>query len=129
MYCTLGFSAITLYIFSSAKPPLTSLTYSTPNLIASLAILDLVVSIERATSFFTNSLITGITRFLSSSSVIRSAPGFVDSPPISIMSTPSAIISSARFKASSIRKCMPPSAKESGVMFKIPITKVLIIYQ
>jgi hypothetical protein len=41
-----------------------------------------------------------------------------------MMSTPSEIISFARFIAAGSELCIPPSAKELGVTFKIPITKV-----
>ena len=44
---------------------------------------------------FNISLITGMTRFNSSSSPTGSEPGLVDSPPISIISTPDPIISIA----------------------------------
>ena len=83
-----------------------------------------VVSTLIVTPSSASSVITGITRSRSVSSLTRSAPGRVDSPPTSITSTPSAIISFARFIADSKSKCRPPSAKESGVTFNIPITRV-----
>ena len=73
---------------------------------------------------FTNSVTAGITLSSSSASLTRSTPGLVDSPPISIMSAPSAINLRPCVIASSLDKYFPPSANESGVMFKIPITKV-----
>ena len=124
MYCTLGFAAINAAIFSSAKPPLTSFTYVAPAAIACLATSDLVVSILTTAPSFTISVITGITRFNSSSSVTLAAPGRVDSPPTSMMSAPSAINLRAWAIASFESKNFPPSAKESGVTFKIPNTKV-----
>ena len=68
----------------------------------------------------------GITRASSSSSDTRSTPGLVDSPPISMMSTPSANISCPRFTAASKSLWRPPSAKESGVTFKIPMTIMVV---
>ena len=120
-------STLQTYIFSSANPPLTSFTYFTPALIAFAATPLRIVSIETGTPSFTTSSKTGITRANSSSSLTRSAPGLVDSPPISIMSTPSSSILLARDIAASVVKWRPPSANESGVTFKIPITKVRII--
>ena len=108
----------------SASPPLTSFTYVAPAPIAACAVLARIVSILTTAPSSTNSVTTGMTRSFSSSSLTRSAPGLVDSPPTSIMSTPSAIISFARVIADAKSKCLPPSAKESGVTFKIPITRV-----
>ena len=83
----------------------------------------LYVSIEIAISeiFFIASII-GTILFNSSSVLTGSDPGRVDSPPISMISTPSSIILSARFKAALESKYIPPSENESGVIFKIPIT-------
>ena len=69
---------------------------------------------------------TGIVRVISSASLTRSAPGLVDSPPMSMMSTPSAIISKPRATAASNSLCLPPSAKESGVTFKMPMINMSI---
>src|SRR5579859_4284539 len=66
--------------------------------------------------------ITGSTRFNSSASLTGSAPGRVDSPPMSIMSAPSPANFTARAAAASGCKNCPPSEKESGVTFTIPIT-------
>ena len=81
------------------------------------------VSIEIITSrfaaiFFT----TGRTREASSSAETKAAPGRVDSPPISIMSAPSFTICTAWLNAVFLSINLPPSEKESGVTFKIPIT-------
>ena len=127
MYCTLGFDAITLAIFSSASPPLTSLIYVAPTLIACLATSARIVSTLTTAPSFTNSLMTGITLFNSSSSLTLSAPGLVDSPPTSIMSAPSTTKRRPPNTASSLDKCLPPSANESGVIFSIPITTVRLI--
>ena len=63
----------------------------------------------------------GITLESSSSKLILSEPGLVDSPPISIMSAPSFNNYSAWIKALSLLRYFPPSEKESGVTFRIPI--------
>ena len=49
------------------------------------------------------------------------APGLVDSPPISIISAPSFIISAAYFILLSKSLNFPPSEKLSGVTLSIPI--------
>ena len=59
----------------------------------------------------------------SSSSEIAVEPGRVDSAPMSIISAPSLIISLTPAIAASTSKKSPPSEKESGVKFKIPIIK------
>ena len=64
-------------------------------------ILKVSMDTGMSNSFFTAS-ITGVTRAISSSSEITVCPGRVDSPPISTMSAPSAIIASAWRRASSI---------------------------
>ena len=65
---------------------------------------------------------TGITRASSSSTLTSAAPGRVDSPPISMMVAPALIIRLACFTASISELWAPPSEKESGVTFRIPIT-------
>jgi hypothetical protein len=65
---------------------------------------------------------SGITRSSSSSSGTGGAPGRVDSPPMSMMSAPSTIIRSAWRSASPRIANLPPSEKESGVTFRMPIT-------
>ena len=123
-YCTFEFFAITFAISGSARPPLTSFTIVAPAPIAAAAVDARIVSMLMVTPSSASSVITGITRIRSSSSLTRSAPGRVDSPPTSMMSTPSEIISLARLIAASKSKCLPPSAKESGVTLRIPITRV-----
>ena len=96
---------------------------SAPAFIASSAVLALYVSIEIIISNFSLiALIIGTTLFISSSTPTGAKLGLVDSPPISIMSAPSLISSSACFTASSTSLNFPPSENESGVTFKIPIT-------
>ncbi len=51
----------------------------------------------------------------------------VDSPPTSMMSTPSSTISKPRAMATCVSKLRPPSAKESGVTLRIPMTNMAII--
>ena len=61
-------------------------------------------------------------RSISSATEIFTCPGRVDSPPTSMISAPSLIISSVCFNAASRSPYFPPSEKESGVTFRIPIT-------
>ena len=124
MYCTFELLAISFAIFSSARPPLTSLIYVAPAVIPCFATSARIVSTLTTAPSLTNSVTTGITLSSSISSLTRSAPGLVDSPPISIMSAPSAINLRPCVIASAFDKYLPPSANESGVIFKIPITKV-----
>ena len=87
-----------------------------------LATIDLVVSIDIQTSdFFLIPSITGITLEISSSKLTGSENGLVDSPPISIISAPFLTISNACSIAVFFLKYCPPSEKESGVTFKIPM--------
>ena len=65
---------------------------------------------------------TGITRRNSSVSLTGSAPGRVDSPPMSKISAPWATSSSAWATAASVLRNFPPSEKESGVTLTMPIT-------
>ncbi len=86
--------------------------------------LDKVVSILISISSSAISLIDFIvsaTRKICSSAFTRSEPGLVDSPPTSIISAPSYIISRACFTAGVVSLNFPPSEKLSGVTFKIPI--------
>ena len=64
---------------------------------------------------------TGVMRESSSSRVTGSAPGRVDSPPISKMVAPAAAICRPWAIAASAPKNRPPSEKLSGVTFTIPI--------
>ena len=58
----------------------------------------------------------------SSSGGMAVYPGRVDWPPMSMMSAPSRAISRAWATAAWGTQYLPPSEKESGVTFKIPIT-------
>ena len=116
-------SAMTFAMFLSYFNPQISFTRSAPAAIAAFATLLLYVSIDTGISNF--SLIarmTGTTRPISSSSEINVYPGRVDSPPTSIIVAPSFIISSVWTSAASRLLNFPPSEKESGVTFNIPIT-------
>ncbi|CAL1241227.1 protein of unknown function [Candidatus Methylocalor cossyra] len=117
-------AAKTLNIFLSAKPAEISLIRSTPaSKATSATLLSVVSTLNRhpAGSLLRRRRTTGITRSICTSADTGSAPGLVDSPPISIISTPSAIISSARRSALSGSKYSPPSEKLSGVTLSIPI--------
>ena len=117
-----SYFAITAAIFGSYFNPQISLTRSAPAWIELSATLLLKVSTETGMSkCFLTASITGRTLCASSSALTGVWPGRVDSPPISIISAPSAIIASVCLKASSIWFHLPPSEKESGVTFKIPI--------
>ena len=80
---------MTLIIFSSLSAEI-SLIISAPSFKESSATFDLRVSTDIPISgnFSLNSLITGITLDISSSSSTGSAPGLVDSPPTSNQSAP-----------------------------------------
>ena len=65
---------------------------------------------------------TGATRLISSSAVTGAAPGRVDSPPTSSSSHPSATSRSACATARSAVAKRPPSEKESGVTFTMPMS-------
>src|SRR5574341_1210362 len=66
---------------------------------------------------------TGTTRRGSSSTGTMGAPGRVDSPPRSTRCAPSSAIRSAAATASARARKRPPSEKEPGVAFTIPMTK------
>ncbi len=101
----------------------TSLMISTLNSNAAAITAAVLVSTEMAIGKrFLIASITGNTRSNSSASETRSAPGRVDSPPISITSAPASIIISAWRSAASRSKNKPPSENESGVTLRIPMT-------
>ena len=105
----------------------TSLMISAPALAAADMICGLLVSIESGISENLRiASISGIVRRISSSIVTGTAPGLVDSPPISRISAPSSInrraCSCARFASAK----SPPSEKESGVILITPIMFILL---
>jgi hypothetical protein len=118
-------SPTTLNIAGSA-PAETSFTIVAPASSAARATAGLRVSTDTGTSGSSSAIrrITGTTRWISSSGATTSEPGRVDSPPTSTSSAPSATIWIACFTASSTLAYEPPSEKESGVTFTIPITRV-----
>ena len=66
-------------------------------------------------------------RFHSSSGVTGVAPGRVDSPPTSTMAAPARTMSSPCSTAASGSRYAPPSEKESGVTFKIPMMRGVLV--
>ena len=109
-------------ILESKVNELISFTILAPFCNASLATFDFDVSIEINDSGFNLmiSSITGITLLISSSSLIGSAPGLVDSPPTSRISAPLSNNLIPCSTAFSFLKYFPPSENESGVTFRIP---------
>ncbi len=101
----------TTSIISESLNPETSFTMSAPDLIASTATFGLRVSIEISPSglILFSSLITGITLLNSSSTSTGSAPGLVDSPPMSSHIAPESQISNPLLTASfSSNLLLPP---------------------
>lgn len=114
--------AMIFAIFGSPLSAVTSFTMFAPACKACSATSDLYVSIEIGIFVnFRSSFIIGITLFNSSSNETSFEPGPVDSPPTSIMSAPCFSSSRALFSAFLRVLNSPPSLKESGVTFKIPI--------
>ena len=86
-----------------------SLTMDAPAMIAASITDDFLVSMLIGTPNPTTSFITGITRSISSLAVTGTAPGLLDSPPISIMSAPAAIRPWALEIADFTSRYLPPS--------------------
>ena len=103
----------------------TSLRRSAPASKAARATAALRVSIEigSAKPSARSAAITGTTRAASSSTGTGSAPGRVDSPPMSRMSAPSAARARACAIAAARPRCAPPSEKLSGVTFSTPMIR------
>mmetsp|Transcript_10137 Transcript_10137/g.30387 ORF Transcript_10137/g.30387 Transcript_10137/m.30387 type:complete len:286 (+) Transcript_10137:474-1331(+) len=109
----------------SNSPPDTSLIQSAPAKTAALATAAFRVSTLMVTpSFSRTARITGTTRRISSSAGTSGAPGRVDSPPMSMTCAPAPTMASAAVTASSSRMWSPPSVNESGVTFRMPMTRV-----
>src|ERR1700736_2635425 len=120
-------SAIVSAMAGSFCNPQTSLTTLAPSSVARRATLALDVSIEIGTSMRLASLPRmGSRRASSSSAATGVCPGRVDSAPTSIMSAPSAASFSDCCMAASRLKNLPPSEKESGVMFNMPMMTGLV---
>ena len=108
-----------------------SLTSSAPAFMASLMTTAELVSTEIQTSKLLRiASISGITRANSSSTDTSTAPGRVDSPPISIIRAPSSmsVLTRPSTLSTSITKWLSfadansePSEKESGVALIIPM--------
>ena len=97
---------------SSKRSPLMSFTICAPASSELRATPDRQVSIEIGIlTAAASASITGMTRRVSSSSVIGSLPGRVDSPPTSMRSAPSCSISFPRAIALSRSKYWPPIGK------------------
>src|SRR3989344_7200627 len=94
-----------------------------PAAIAARATCGFMVSTEIGTSLSARSaLIRGTRRSISTSAGTGSAPGRVDSAPISRMSAPSAMSRRACASAASGARKRPPSEKLSGVALTMPMT-------
>jgi hypothetical protein len=115
-------SATTAAIPGSARPPDTSLTITAPAPRAAAATSARVVSMLSGTPAAASALITGSTRAVSVGPSTRSAPGRVDSPPMSMMSAPVRRSAMPCATAASTLAYRPPSEKESGVTLRTPIT-------
>ncbi len=116
---------VTTVRIAGSESPLTSLTRSAPAAMARRATSGLRVSMETGTGDEdANAFRTGPTRRHSSSQGTVSAPGRVDSPPMSMIAAPSETIWRARAIAASASAYRPPSENESGVTLRTPITRV-----
>ena len=100
----------------------TSLMQSAPIASAARMTSGRRVSTEIGTPSGTKASSTGLSRRNSRAGSTGSAPGRVDSAPMSMRSAPSAIIRWACSTARSGLAYWPPSENESGVTFRIPIT-------
>mmetsp|Transcript_93979 Transcript_93979/g.265626 ORF Transcript_93979/g.265626 Transcript_93979/m.265626 type:complete len:225 (+) Transcript_93979:335-1009(+) len=116
-------SAASGSIAESNSPPETSLIQSAPASTAARATAAFRVSTLIVTSMprSRKARMTGTTRSISCSTDTSAAPGFVVSPPTSMMLAPALTIACALATASSSCKCLPPSLKLSGVTFKMPM--------
>src|SRR5215471_4664000 len=103
--------------------PHTSLTMTAPSSTARAATFAFMVSTESgAASSRARRAKTGSIRASSSAAVTGVAPGRVDSPPTSTIAQPSAASVRACAMAASAPRKRPPSEKESGVTFTMPMT-------
>mmetsp|Transcript_72854 Transcript_72854/g.202049 ORF Transcript_72854/g.202049 Transcript_72854/m.202049 type:complete len:380 (-) Transcript_72854:266-1405(-) len=119
-------SAAAASMSASYSPAETSLIQSAPAATAARATAALRVSTLIVTfRFFARIARTmGTTRRISSSAITSAAPGRVDSPPTSRIWAPASTMACAVESASSTLKLSPPSLKESGVAFNMPMIKV-----
>ncbi len=86
-------------------------------------VVSILIGVLVVLIFAASWVMTGITRAICSSGGTREAPGRVDSPPISIMSTPWSIICWAWARAESGVEYKLPSEKLSGVRLRTPTTR------
>jgi len=96
---------------------------STPSASAARISSGVLVSTDTGTPSRSAPSTTGNTRAISSAAPGATAPGRVDSPPMSRMSAPSATSRSHQASAAAVPACRPPSEKESGVTLTMPITR------
>ena len=116
-------SRATSSICGSPSRAVTSLTTSAPAASASRATTAFEVSIDSGTGACERrASMTGRTLASSVFAATLSLPGRVLSPPISMISAPSAASRSAWSTAADISTNWPPSEKLSGVTLTIPIT-------
>ena len=101
----------------------TSLIIDAPAAIAARITTGFIVSTEINAPSRASASTIGMMRSISSASEVGSAPGRVDSPPMSTMSAPSASIDRACPSARSKSRKRPPSENESGVTLSTPITR------
>lgn len=112
-------------IAGSAVRPETSLMIFAPALRAAAATQDFCVSMEMRPSQVSRSdWMRGMVLSISVAAGTGLAPGRVDSPPISMMDAPWAIISRACRRAASRFVNWPPSVKESGVVLRMPMRRL-----
>ena len=111
----------------SLRSPDMSLMISAPASRATCAIAAFVVSIEigRRGRSARRARIKGIVRACSSGRSTGVAPGLEDSPPMSIIVAPASASARAWVNAASSVGRFPPSEKESGVVFTIPMIAVV----
>src|SRR4051812_21934915 len=116
-----SWSATTPASSGSPRNAVTSLTKLAPAASAAAATSAFEVSIDSCAPVAASPSITGRTRRSSSSAGTGSAPGRVDSPPMSRISAPSAARRSPWATASPASRKRPPSENESGVTLTTPI--------
>src|SRR4051812_48273058 len=121
-------AATTASMSGSAVPADTSFTIVAPARNAASATAAFVVSTLIGTSTRSaTAVITGSTRAFSVSASTGSAPGRVDSPPMSSTAAPAAASSHAWATAFAGATKRPPSEKESGVTLTTPMTGPAIV--
>ena len=115
-------SATSAAIFGSPRSAVTSLTMLAPASSAAAATAAFDVSIDSRAPAPASPSSTGTTRRSSSASLTGSAPGRVDSPPMSRIAAPCATSARPWAIAASGSSHSPPSENESGVTLTTPMT-------